>query len=73
MPFEVHPKSNTQINQDRRAKSKKGCIDEIEPDGSGRNVHGSSQFGTHPKGLFFDKILQFFHARITFVEQIGST
>jgi hypothetical protein len=59
--FEVHPKSDKNIKNYRRSKSKAGDIYKIFSDGKSRNAHNFTNTGTNPKNLPFNIVSQPIH------------
>ncbi len=64
---QLHPEGQHQVDDDRRAKGKKGSIDEVQSDAAGRNAKLLSESGAHTKNLVFYVIANPVHTLIALI------
>ena len=59
--FDVHPESENQIKNNRRAKGEKRNVNKIAADFGGGNAHFFSNGCANTENMPFDKIFYFIH------------
>lgn len=59
MGTHFEPESRDQVEDHWRAEREARCVDEIQTDAAGRNVHPRTQPGANTKGLLLDEIAKF--------------
>jgi len=57
MPANVHYESQAQVNDQRRTKSEKGCINKKKSNGRRGDAQFLAQTGANPKGMPLKKVL----------------
>src|SRR5687767_6559448 len=62
VPFNIHPKSQNEINNKRRTHSKKGYVDKPGTNTGCSNAQPLSNSGTYAKSLPFYKVPEPVHA-----------